>query len=136
MMSKKTKAQWVDKIADAWARRVTGFVETGKVLFAAKKDLTVGEWLHLVNNDLQLEPKTARCLMAIAAHPIISNPQYASFLPAEWEVLYELSKIDADTLREFLEHGEVSPRTERKDARVLRRSVEDDVSIDEPGGNE
>jgi hypothetical protein len=121
-MSKKTK--WVDKIADAWASHVANFVETGKLLFAAKKDLPFGEW-PLLLNEVSVTPETARCLMEIAAHPIISNPEYASFLPAELEVLYELSKIDAETLREYLETDVVNPRTERKDARMLRRSAED-----------
>jgi hypothetical protein len=39
------------------------------------------------------DPRTARMLMTVAKHPIISNRNHGSVLPPSWRTLYELTKL-------------------------------------------
>jgi hypothetical protein len=58
--------------------------------------------------------------MDIARHPVLSHPAYASCLPPDLEVLYELSKIEPAKLEAGINDGSVFPDMERTDVLRLR----------------
>jgi hypothetical protein len=86
-----------------------------------------GEWEQLfqgnpqaVSNPIPISVNTAQRLMAIARHPILSNPAHSQRLPRSWTTLYELTKVDAATLRESLGNGRIHPGLDRRQAAALR----------------
>ena len=93
---------WPQRIATAWQQTVHGIIETGKLLCAAQK------------------------LMSIAENPALANASHETHLPASWTTLYELSRHPARLVAEKIADGTITPRLERAD---VRRKV---LGIEEP----
>jgi hypothetical protein len=65
---------WADRITAAWLTGVEAFIETGRLLIEAKKKVEPGEWLAMVRERLPFKESTAERLMAVARHPVLSDP--------------------------------------------------------------
>jgi hypothetical protein len=87
-----TANPWTTRILRAWAATLSGFVETGRLLIAAKKDLDHGEFLAMVEKDLPFGPRMAQKLMRVASDPRIRIGD--SQLPRSVTLLYEISRLD------------------------------------------
>lgn len=61
--------------------------------------------------------------MAIAAHPIIADQASWSDLPADVDVLFELSKLSAEAFRDALGNGDIYADMALRDARLLVRTA-------------
>jgi hypothetical protein len=118
---------WAGEINERLCRVVRAVIEAGRLLLEAKARLRHGEWErlfqghpHAVANALPISVNTAQRLMAIARHPIVSNPAYAERMPRAWTTLYELTKLDSTTLETSLANGRVHPALDRRGAVALR----------------
>jgi hypothetical protein len=60
------------RIAAAWRQQVASIFETGRLLIEAKAKLGHGAWGAMFTGDERLPfgQETARCLVAIARHPV------------------------------------------------------------------
>jgi len=124
---KKTKAEyWAPKIHAEWRKSVDGILGVGRQLVAAKEACEHGEFLRLfsghespVSEPMPFGDKTAQRLMAIASHDVIANGAHAHHLPCEWTTLYELTKLDDETLIAGIKAGEITPETTRAQAAAL-----------------
>jgi hypothetical protein len=136
-MSKKSKAaakptiiwqEHVKLICAAWQKGVESIIETGERLNRAKADpdLPKRSFEAMVQTKLPFGPRTARYLMAIANHPVISNRKHASALPPSWMTLYELSKLPQSLLIEKIEDGVITAKMERKDVAALKKPEQRD----------
>ena len=116
-------ARWRKAIITSWQRQVGAIIETGRLLIRAHDDLidVHGAWATMVANDLPFGQVTAFRLMAIARHPVLSSVTHVYHLPSSWGTLYELSKVDATTLKHLIASGTVNPSTERSDVERMRR---------------
>jgi hypothetical protein len=117
---------WAGAINDRLGRAVGAIIEAGRLLVEAKARLKHGEWErlfrghpHAVPNAVPISVSTGQRLMAIARHPILSNPAHAQHLPRSWTTLYQLTKIDAATLRQSIKDGQVHPGLGRRQAAAL-----------------
>lgn len=99
---------------------VEGFIEAGRWLIEAKDDLQHGEFEKMVQDDLQMSPRTGRRFMEIARHPVISNRTLLSDLPPAWGALYELTKVEPAVLKAAIKDGRVNPKMERKEVAARR----------------
>jgi hypothetical protein len=113
------RALWIGEIAKRWQGLVIDFIEIGNCLLQAKYDLPHGDFEAMVESDLPFGPRTARMLMAVAAHPILSDRNHGSVLPASWRTLYELTKLPEPALLEAINRGDVTADMQRKDVRKL-----------------
>lgn len=111
---------WRQDIGAAWQKGAESVFETGQLLIQAKADLPHGEFEAMVERDLPFGPRTARMLMAVAEHPIISNRKHVSVLPPSWGTLYELTKLPPPVLEAKIEDGTITPKIERKAVAALR----------------
>jgi hypothetical protein len=111
-----------------WAGRINrdlrsvgqGIIKTGQTLLRAKAKLAHGQWGALFANKLiPISERTAQRFMAIASHPILSNPTHVSHLPPTWGTLYELTRVDPETLTFAVEDGRIHPGMERRDVKAL-----------------
>lgn len=124
---KKTKAEyWAPKIHCEWRKSIEGILGVGRQLIAAKEACEHGEFLrlfkghdHAVSDPLPFTPETSQRLMAVAANEVISNAAHAQHLPQSWMTLYELTKLDDETLIAGIKAGEITPETTRAQAAAL-----------------
>ena len=119
-------ARWRKVIVKSWQRQVGAIVATGRLLIRAHRDLieTHGAWAALVVNELPFSQATAQKLMAIARHETLSTYSTWNRLPASWTALYQLSLIEAPTVRSLITSGEVHRGLTVRDA-VLLREIHD-----------
>jgi hypothetical protein len=101
-------------ISAAWQKGVASIVETGAALVRAKLELDHGAFEAMVQIKLPFAPRTARALMTIARHPVISNRQHVAVLPSSWGTLAELAKLPAPLLTAKIKDGTITPKLERK----------------------
>src|SRR5215831_6419128 len=113
------------KLTELRVNDVENIIARGRLLIEMKDTLEHGEFENTVAK--HFTPQTARKLIAIARHPIISNRAHGRDLPASWRTLYELTQLDDDVLRRALRDGRIHPNMERSAVMALR----DEVAMDD-----
>jgi hypothetical protein len=109
------------KIKGNWQGAVGSIIQTGHDLIEAKKDLPHGMWKKLFDKEIGNLPfgyDTAKRLMQIARHPVLSNEAYRPLLPPYWRTLSILSskRVSETQLVGWLIDGTVTAETEQMDA--------------------
>lgn len=125
---KKTKAEyWAPKIHAEWRKSVEGILGVGRNLIEAKAECEHGEFLRLFkgHENAVIDPvpfgdRSARMLMEIAVHPVLSDRRFVSDLPQSWGTLYELTKLEDEQIIAGIKAGEITPDMTRADAAALR----------------
>jgi hypothetical protein len=128
---KKTKAEyWAPRINAEWRKSVEGILGVGRQLIAAKKACEHGEFLRLfkghenaVSEPLPFGDRSARMLMELAVHPVLSDRKFVSDLPQSWGTLYELTKLDDEQIVAGIKAGEITADMTRADAHALRSDL-------------
>ena len=124
---KKTQAEyWAPKIHGEWRKSIEGILGVGRQLIAAKEACEHGEFLRLfkghdnaVSDPLLFSESTSQRLMAVASNVVLSNAAHVQHLPQSWGTLYELTKLDDETLIAGIKAGEITPETTRAQAASL-----------------
>lgn len=124
---KKTQAEyWAPKIHGEWRKSIEGILGVGRQLIAAKEACEHGEFLRLfkghqnaVCDPVPFSENTAERLMAVARNPVLSDSAHGQTLPMSWRTLYELTKLDDETLLAGIKAGEITPETTRAQAAAL-----------------
>jgi hypothetical protein len=124
---KKTKAEyWAPKIHGEWRKSIEGILGVGRQLIAAKEACEHGEFLRLfkghenaVSDPLPWGEDNAQKLIAIASSGVLSNTAHVRYLPQSFSTLYELTKLDDETLIAGIKAGEITPETTRAQAAAL-----------------
>jgi hypothetical protein len=122
LQRKQASVSWQEHakmITAAWQKGVESIVETGDRLIEAKGELEHGSFEAMVQTKLPFGPDTARMLMAIARHPVISKPEHVRVLPPSWGTLYQLTKLPDPLLTAKIKDGTITPELERKDVPKL-----------------
>jgi hypothetical protein len=125
---KKTKAEyWAPKIHCEWRKSIDGILGVGRQLIAAKEACEHGEFLRLfkghenaVSEPLPFCRESAFKLISIAEHEVLSNVAHVQHLPQSWGTLYELAKLDDETLIAGIKAGEITPDMTRAEALSMR----------------
>jgi Protein of unknown function (DUF3102) len=105
---------WASRINAAWHKYVESIIETGKLLIEAKNALAHGQWGTMVSEKLHFNVQKVERLMAIARHPILSNPSHVTHLPPNYSTLSALTRLQHDFLQAQLDAGKINEDTERK----------------------
>ena len=124
---KKTQAEyWAPKIHGEWRKSIEGILGVGRQLIAAKEACEHGEFLRLfkghdnaVSDPLPFSESTSQRLMAVASNVVLSNAAHVQHLPQSWGTLYELTKLDDETLIAGIKAGEITPETTMAQAASL-----------------
>jgi uncharacterized small protein (DUF1192 family) len=107
-------------VVEAYAKSVLAVIDTGRRLLEAKQRLPHGGWLPFVDL-LPFSERSAQMFMRIAEHPLLSNPQHASDLPASWYTLSVLAQLPAAEIEARIAAGEITPELERSKAEEWAR---------------
>lgn len=110
---------WPSQIRDAWNKTREGIIRVGQLLIDAKEALPHGEFGAMIDKELPFGSHTAQRLMSIARDTRLANPAHGAVLPNSWRTLYDLTKLDDDTLNNAIEQGLIRPDMERKDVKKL-----------------
>jgi protein gp37 len=119
----------VDKIRTALGKSVAGFIEAGQYLKDAKegpRKLPHGEFIPMVEDDLNMSRSTSQHLMRIAEHSVISNDEHAHHLPPAWYTLAILTRLTKQQALKAIRDGSINPNLERKDALALVKALSQD----------
>ena len=123
LMKEDDVQTWVSRINAAWQNATASIIETGELLNASKAVIPYGEWNVMIKTQLPFGYETARRLMSIANHPLLSNNTTWSKLPPSWRTLFELSLIEEKQLEQKIVEGEVTSDLTTRDAVALRKSL-------------
>lgn len=106
-------------------------VELGRTLIEAKEQLPHGEFGKLfqdhatpIEGAMPFVSSWARKVMSLAEHDLISNRSHENDLPHDLNQVYQLSCVDADTLKAAIERGEVRPDMTRAETKHLVAKLE------------
>ncbi len=115
-----TPRDYADAINRQWGNTRDGTLETARTYAAARRELDSGGWADLCNmaphND-----STARKLALIGEWIDWYNAQGLpeGVLPPGWTILYDLSRLTIDQLRDGIRLGQIHPGMERKDVATV-----------------
>jgi Protein of unknown function (DUF3102) len=112
--------EWTRRIKVAWAKGVSAFVETGRLLIEAKDALRHGAFIHMIEcGELGFGASTAERLMKIARNKVLSDSAHAPNLPPNWTTLYELTKLPPQKLLTLIDNGSIRAGMDRQEAESL-----------------
>jgi len=103
------------RIGAAWQKSVEAIFETGRLIAEAKEALPHGDFTAMIETQLPFGARTAQMLMKVATDQRLTNPKHVSHLPPSWGTLYELTKLDDDTLARRISEGTIRPDMQRRD---------------------
>lgn len=106
------------RISASWQKSVEAIFETGRLIAQAKDALPHGDFTAMIEGQLPFGARTAQMLMKVATDQRLTNPKHASHLPPSWATLYELTKLDDDTLTRRIKEGTIRPDMQRRDVSV------------------
>jgi len=114
---------WASQISATWQKATETIIETGRLLIEAKAELDHGEFQKM---NLPFGPRMAEMLMKVARHPVLSNPNHGSHLPASGRTLAELATLPPETVLARIEDGTINAGMQRKDVARLKPGLHPD----------
>jgi len=118
-------AFWIGEINLAYGCSPGRIIITGEILNQAKIALVHGQWMSMFEKGkLVFGLRTAEMFMRVARHPILSNRNYFSNLPASCAVLYLLSRLSPDLVEQAIRIGVIHPELKLREARRLFQSAQ------------
>lgn len=115
------RREWAARIRHRFTDAVEAILDVGRYLIAAKRELPHGEFEQMIAEDLGWHPSTARRLMLIARHPVLSKRAHMHVLPPSWGTLHELAKLPTPALERALRDGRITPAFRRNEVHILVR---------------
>jgi hypothetical protein len=120
---------WADRIRGHLVRSVENIIAAGRDLNSAKEDLGHGKFTAMVRDRLGWGMRAAEYLMAIAHHPVLSNPNHWAHLPPSYRTLGELARADEAVLLEAIADGKVTPDMPRWQASEIVKGSQPDLPV-------
>jgi len=118
LVKKRDWRYFDQQLAELNSKDVETVIARGRVLIEMKEELEHGSFEATVKR--HMSTTTAKHLMMIARHPILSKRDHGHVLPASWRTLYELTKLPDETLIAKLKDGTINPKTERSDVIAIQ----------------
>ena len=119
----QTSAEWAGYVAEAWQDAVESIITSGRRIAEALDRLPHGTKAEFYEA-LPFSMQTARKLVQIAEHPVLSNLAHVRVLPAAWGTLAELAKLDPERLEDLIDRGVIRPDLTRSDAVDMVRATD------------
>ena len=112
------------KISTAWHKATQSIIQTAQLLLEYKFS---SEWTEIQNRlikDKIMSGTVISMLTNIAENPILTAPENIPLLPASYNTLYQLHKLDNDLPR-VLSEGQVTPDLTFEGVRDIRTKLEE-----------
>ncbi len=116
-------ADWMRKIKKVWARGASSTLDLARVVSAAKNRLQrqYGQWTRLWKSEqkMPVSKRTADMLAVIGEQMGELDWQTSANLPRGWNILYQLARLDSQTLEQLIQQGVVHPKLTLSHAKDL-----------------
>jgi len=113
-----TVHDYLERIGNIRAEGVASIIARGGVLNDAIDRLPHGAWKDLCAQ-LPFSQRHAHRLRSIAAHPVLANRTFLSFLPDDVTTLYILSRLAPELIEQAIADGRIHPGMRVADAKAL-----------------
>ena len=111
---------WLAEINRLVSVSKINYLNVARIVFAAKRDLSRGQWTAMWESEgAPFKKGKADALFSIGKNLGELNAQTSEHLPAGWNPLYQLSRLDRDTLMKLIDEGTIHPRITFNAAREL-----------------
>jgi len=114
----KGPAYWADRVNASWGKAAEHFMECGRILLEARRDLTTNEWKQMYNR-LEIDESKVSKLMSIAKNPVIGKVSFMKVLPPNYTTMYTLTHLPEDALKKAFKKGDIHPNMSHGDAEKL-----------------
>jgi hypothetical protein len=115
---------WSTALREAMTESVNSIITVGLTLEQCKREAAHGQF-GAVLEAAGISPRVAQMFMKVAANRVLSNPSTYSHLPAAYNSLYELSRLDEGRLEEVIADETITPGTTYSNIRTMvSREVE------------
>ncbi len=118
-----TLTTWRVRIEGFWRKTVQEIIEIGRQLMEARNVL--GKSYRRLVDELPFSQSTAANFVAVAEHPILSDPNYGDRLPMSLTTLYYLSQLSEAEVVAGIENGLITPTLTVAGAKMLTQGVTD-----------
>ena len=105
-----------------WSKAIAGIAAMGYLLCEARMNLTPSEWRRLIEEHCPFDYTVACRLMQIAQSQRVTDEKTAKLLPASWDKLYQLMKLEEVIFRDGIERGVIHPKMTGKDITDLKET--------------
>jgi N6-adenosine-specific RNA methylase IME4 len=129
-----SREQWTVRLNKEWSKlrdtAVEGFFQLGRSLVEARAQLERGEWIRMVEGDLEFNQRVAQRLMRIAtwSEEKRINDTFkpiSGLLPPDYntiDMLARLDKIAPDIFEQLIDDGTLCPSLQRNEvSKILRQ---------------
>jgi Protein of unknown function (DUF3102) len=132
-MKKRGRKEHAARINDAWQKTVDSAIETGLRIIDAREGLEHGEYIAMIESDLNFSRSMAFRFVAIASDKVLSNDAHVQHLPPAVGTLYDLTVIanKGYDLEAGIQSGDIHPKMERKDVKALLPPPQRDDDLEE-----
>jgi phage N-6-adenine-methyltransferase len=113
-----TPQEAAEYVSESWRGAVESIIETGRRLKQSRDHVPTGKWLDAVEL-MPFGDRTARYLMEISKHPVLSDRNYSSDLPASWRTLATLAQLPADEVTALIGSGAITSELQQAEAKTL-----------------
>jgi len=120
-------------ISDSWHRTVQGVLETANLLVEAYNSLDDDEWDQLKSN-LSFKDSVCSMMMSIGDTKRFNKKSVQKRLPANYNILYEFSKLDDDEWDQAIDEGLVDTDTTTSAVRKWKNNIQYPQTSNPPGG--
>src|SRR6266568_2203894 len=114
---------WAGEIRRLWAKGNTTTLDLARVVSAAKHRLQrqYGQWTRLWKSEqkMPVSKRTADMLAVIGEQMGELDWQTSANLPRGWNILYQLARLDSQTLEQLIQQGVVHPKLTLSHAKDL-----------------
>jgi N6-adenosine-specific RNA methylase IME4 len=121
----RTRQQWAQRLNKVWGELtqtiVEGYFQLGRDLLHAKEELPHGEFIKMVNEDLEMDRHVANMFMRITRSEMVGNAHH--LLPADYTTINKLTRLPAEIFQRLVEDGTICPQLLRKDVNRIIRAV-------------
>jgi N6-adenosine-specific RNA methylase IME4 len=129
---KLTRREWAKRLNDQWRQlqetTVAGFIQLGRDLIAAKRDLGIkygntAVFVEMVRNDLEFSHNSANAFIRIAKQADDRFVDNVHKLPPDWGTIDKLTRFDDSTFKQLLDDGTICPTLPRNDVASLLSKI-------------
>jgi len=107
-------SEWIVEIRKVWRLSASSTLDLARVVSAAKHRLQqhYGQWSHLWKTEHQMpvSKRTADMLAVIGDQMGGLDSQTSANLPRGWNILYQLARLDRQTLHQLIQEGFIHPK--------------------------
>ena len=110
----------IQAITRAWQSGITQTMQLAQTVAQARRQLRRGEWSKLWKSErMPFAKRKGEMLVVIGERLSWANAQTIAHFPAEWSILYQLTRLSQPSIEHFIGTNVIHPKLTLKEAKAL-----------------